>query len=394
MENLVDKYRKICCLSIQELLKLHKMYCITLHPLWGQVVNRYWKVLDKYWTPICQVTSKKNFETLSNNISTLLDLSHTSFVPFDNTLLIELLEYYNIEFFQDDKCIDKTIFSALLVFIFSQYTNIINIYPLLFLAFSVFFALLQDTPQYPHSPQDYKKHLPVVKVIHNKDYSDFLLWLYNNFTNTGEIQENLSSLIHNFINNTSVQIWTSEKYSENKKLLMTCRESFFKLLKLKNSEFKTKKILPIMKSQNKGTFKDMFEKCRLPVEGRSIKLSSPQSLNKIKVMIEINQENQPQPEVKNREYHPELYDTLVQQYKLSSKQSHSGAMTPETLSPRIFKQTRGNTKCVTPNRYYTNEIKFRSSRLEKSFNSKPEYIIRSEKRTYSTKPTKRIKRAR
>ena len=41
MENTADKLKKLPTMTIPELLKLHKMYCIHLHPLWIQVCNKY-----------------------------------------------------------------------------------------------------------------------------------------------------------------------------------------------------------------------------------------------------------------------------------------------------------------------------------------------------------------
>jgi hypothetical protein len=150
------------------------------------------------------------------------------------------------------------------------------------------------------------------------------------------------------------------------------------LLKLKNSEFRTKKILPIVKVPEKHVFRKQVFKSKFPIQGKSIKLQSP-SLGKLGP-VKVTLATEPA-QSHLKDFQPGLLETLVEQYK-----NCSGCATPENLSPRIFKIVSDKKE---------NAFDFREangSQLGKSLEMR--LSSRHDKRSASTKSIRRIKRYR
>lgn len=121
-------------------------------------------------------------------------------------------------------------------------------------------------------------------------------------------------------------------------------------------------------------------KFKLPIQGKAIKLQSP-STGKI-LPIKTNCLNTEKiSTIRTKEYHPELLETLVEQYK-----NVSGCASPEPLSPRIFKSVRGN---KTPNRCFKYNLKLKTPKsLERTLGSRQ----KTGPRSASTKNIRRANR--
>ena len=167
------------------------------------------------------------------------------------------------------------------------------------------------------------------------------------------------------------------------------------MLKLKTSENKGKRVSSLIKVHEKQNFTVNFSKCRLPVEGKSIVLQSPKSfIIKERVLPLDLKENTKV----IQGYRPELYETLIKQYKSRSKNRQSGQYTPENLSPRIYKLKR---KSPTPKYYLNTEIqiplklhKLKTKKLDKCLSSKQKIIANCGKRAQSSKSFKKLKQRR
>lgn len=161
MENLVDRYRKICCLNMKELIRLHKIFCLSQHPLWLQICNNYWKLTTKYWTTEKQLISKENCEKLTRKIVESLKGTDIGSVPpsvADEKYLIELMDYYGIDYCNEEG-VDKTCFSGILVFAIMKFAPVLNIYTLCIISIA---CLVMD---YSNLPRNLSSFLPVCKVF-------------------------------------------------------------------------------------------------------------------------------------------------------------------------------------------------------------------------------------
>ena len=319
-------------------------------------------------------------------------------IDLNDNLLLELMDYYGISYYKDTHSIDKICFSGILVYLFSQTLVSINIYSILYDSLSVFLAISYENIIKP-APIDFYKFPPVVKVIIKKDDSDFLLWLYNNFTNAQEIQETITNLILQTFSTSETKIWEKEKYVENKKILLICRENLSKLLKLKNPEYRSKKLLVSIKLPEKQPLLNNFAKCRLPVEGKSIKLQSPGTIIRIRVQAEEPLKETPISKG-NKIYHPELYDTLIRQYTLSSNHGQSGISgqnSPDNMSPRFYKAKATNFQSAPPQKFLKTLDRGKKSRivekeLDASLISKSNFLTKTTKRVHSSKVIRRLKK--
>jgi hypothetical protein len=196
------------------------------------------------------------------------------------------------------------------------------------------------------------------------------------------MQSSLQSILSELFPASS-PFFPNPKFSNTKKIILACRESFFKLLKLKNSEFRTKRVVSCTRSIEKQSKKHSTPKCRLPVEGHSIKLQSPSSVKLPRNDSQLSQKS-------TQDYHPELYETLVEQYKMMWKVNNSGQASPEELSPRIYKPA-GLSKPQTPHRGFPSD----SRNPVETFivkNSRTPVLVRS--RTKSPSSYKLVRRIR
>lgn len=162
MENLVDRYRKICCLNMQELIRLHKIFCLSQHPLWCQICNSYWKQTPKFWTTEKQLISKENCDKLIRKIVDSLkatDIGTFAFSIADEKYLIELMDYYGIDYYYSQGIVDKACFSGILVFVFMKFANMLNIYSLCVVSIACL------TVDYFSLPKNISKFIPIYKVL-------------------------------------------------------------------------------------------------------------------------------------------------------------------------------------------------------------------------------------
>jgi hypothetical protein len=233
------------------------------------------------------------------------------------------------------------------------------------------------------------------------------LWLNSNFTDTSSIERTINTALKAALNIPD-SITTAKPAPDNKVFILKCREYFGKLLGLKSFEVKEKKVMITPRVEKKKSPVDSFEKYKLspnivpyksqlPVEGKSIKL-----------FIQSAVKNKPRPESPvdlkkaglekkgHREYRPELYDTLVRQYKHSSKK-YSDHFTPEDLSPRFFKHKYENSRSSARLKSIVIEIDPNYQSFNKKSNNS--YIKKykfagypNKPRSKSSKLTKRMKR--
>ena len=91
-------------------------------------------------------------------------------------------------------------------------------------------------------------------------------------------------------------------------------------------------------------------KFKLPIQGKAIRLQSP-SAGKIQPVKATCMSLEKISTIRHREYHPELLETLVEQYR-----NYSQNASPEPLSPRIFKSVRG---IKTPSRPFLQNSRLR-----------------------------------
>jgi hypothetical protein len=163
MENLVDKFRKICCLSMQELIRLHKIFCLAQHPLWTQVASRFWKRLAKYWSPDVQVANKDQWEVVFKEVQNKLlrsDLIPAGSVFIDEKYLIDLMNYYGIECFYSGNALDRVAFNAVLAFVVLKFVPVLSVHLLCVLGIACFNCF-----EYGVNLNDgISQHLPVVRV--------------------------------------------------------------------------------------------------------------------------------------------------------------------------------------------------------------------------------------
>ena len=130
MENLVDKYRKICCLNMQELIRLHKIFCLAQHPLWLQIASRFWKKFNKTWNPDIQVVNKEQWDPVLKEVSNKLlrsDLLTGGNGYIDEKYLIDLMGYYSIDHFYSNTSLDRVAFNAVLAYTIVKFTPGLNI---------------------------------------------------------------------------------------------------------------------------------------------------------------------------------------------------------------------------------------------------------------------------
>ena len=161
----IEKYSKLTELKIEELIVLHKMYCISLHPLWKQVSDMYWEFSEKYWTPKCQVVGAKNFQEITESVVNCLKQVESfqeckGDTNVQENILLGLMEYYGVEVFRDGKSLDSTCFSAMMVYVFSQFFPFVNIYIILYSALAAFFSIAYGVTL----PSEFYQNLPIVKV--------------------------------------------------------------------------------------------------------------------------------------------------------------------------------------------------------------------------------------
>ena len=191
------------------------------------------------------------------------------------------------------------------------------------------------------------------------------------------------------------EIWVQENCTDTKRIIFICRENLFKLLKLKKFEDKSRKILAAVKIPEKIQITNNFSQCRLPVEGKSMKLQSPSSGSRPRLPVE----EVTTPVRANKvstDYHPELYELLVRQYKHLSKNKPSGVLTPENMSPRFFnnrsEQFKPNTPLRISRKVGTSNQEITKKDLETSISNKNRLLIRTGKiRVHSLKIIKRLK---
>jgi hypothetical protein len=207
-----------------------------------------------------------------------------------------------------------------------------------------------------------------------------LIWLYNNFTKLNDVKDGVLETCDAL----RLKFEFNEKIPDNKKVLLNCRETFNRLLKLKNSEFRTKKIHPIVKSGERPELNRRIFQAKFPIQGKSIKLQSPSvsRLGPIKAgYLSVEKLST------KKECQPGLLETLVEQYR-----NISNCVTPEPLSPRIFKADPDKFKADSEKKD-ANDLRFCSPKLlGKSLEVR--LSTRNEKRSSSTKSIRRIKRNR
>ena len=160
-----DKYPRLDARTIKELIDIHKIYCISLHPLWGQVCERYWEISEKYWTPRCQVVSFKKFREIAGSVVRYLKLVEwfrecKGDVEVEENILLDLMEYYANENIRDEKCLDQMCFSAMMAYVFSQFLPFVNVYSILYTALAVFFGITRGIGL----SCEFYENLPIVKV--------------------------------------------------------------------------------------------------------------------------------------------------------------------------------------------------------------------------------------
>ena len=163
MENATEQLKKLTNLKIPILTQLHKTYCLSLHPLWTQILSQLWKFLPKYWkSDTIQVVSLSNLQVFKSKIKE--SLSNPNSEPLiseiSEGLLLTLAEYYGVNFHKDEQCADQNYFSLSLIFEFLQYKSI-NIYNLLYSSLSTLILFKKDLLS---MPSDFFNFSPTVKV--------------------------------------------------------------------------------------------------------------------------------------------------------------------------------------------------------------------------------------
>ena len=97
------------------------------------------------------------------------------------------------------------------------------------------------------------------------------------------------------------------------------------------------------------------------------------------------------------EYRPELYELLVMQYKHLTNNKASGILTPDSMSPRFYKNRPEKFKPTTPLTIYrkieTANQGILKQNQEANLSNKPSFLIRSgKKRIHSLKNIKRLRK--
>jgi hypothetical protein len=160
MENINQKYKKLKSMPLNNLITLHQMFCITLHPTWNTICNRYWKSIQKYRNPQCLVASKSNFYVLIEKITKVL--GGVDEFCIQDCLLLDLLRYYNVEFYEDDKSLDRKTFSCLILYLFCSFSKRVSIYAAVYLALGTYFYI-QDGGDLK-IPSNFLDGIPILKV--------------------------------------------------------------------------------------------------------------------------------------------------------------------------------------------------------------------------------------
>lgn len=151
--------QKLRGLSIPELVYLHKIYCISIHPLWAEIIGKYWDYAEKFNTPFCQVVSVKNMQEICGKICGFLKKKFGE-VGKGSELLGDVLEFYGENVYSDGKGVDKKGFSVGILQVFSRFFSGVSAICFFYVASAVFLCMSMEVKM-PHA---FLRCLPVVKV--------------------------------------------------------------------------------------------------------------------------------------------------------------------------------------------------------------------------------------
>ena len=122
--------------------------------------------MEKYWTPAYQAVSKTQFyELVEKIIKSLKNFQTVEFIDsnLSNNLLLELIRYYEIPLFYDEKSLDNQSFSLMLVFLFGQYSQNISIYNIVYISLLVF-ENIEENQNFDSISSKFVETMPCIKV--------------------------------------------------------------------------------------------------------------------------------------------------------------------------------------------------------------------------------------
>ena len=122
--------------------------------------------MEKYWTPAYQAVSKTQFyELVEKIIKSLKNFQTVEFIDsnLSNNLLLELIRYYEIPLFYDEKSLDNQSFSLMLVFLFGQYSQNISIYNIVYISLLVF-ENFEENQNFDSISSKFVETMPCIKV--------------------------------------------------------------------------------------------------------------------------------------------------------------------------------------------------------------------------------------
>jgi hypothetical protein len=122
--------------------------------------------VEKYWTPAYQAVSKTQFyELVEKIIKSLKNFQTVEFIDsnLSNNLLLELIRYYEIPLFYDEKSLDNQSFSLMLVFLFGQYSQNISIYNIVYISLLVF-ENIEENQNFDSISSKFVETMPCIKV--------------------------------------------------------------------------------------------------------------------------------------------------------------------------------------------------------------------------------------